>query len=149
MVQLSSLLRKLHAERNHHLAAVSEIDAVFARFGIDPETGGEARRGPGRPRGSKNKKKPGRKKAGSKKKASKKKTAKKRTARGKKAGGQRVQGVKQTLQESLTSTPQSPAELADKVSKKVGQKVSITTQLHMLKRDGVAKAVGRGQWVKA
>lgn len=151
MVQLSSLLRKLHAERNHHLAAVSEIDAVFARFGIDPETGGEVRRGPGRPRGSKNKKKPGRKKGASKKTSKKKASGakKKRTARGKKPGGQRVQGVKQALQESLTSSPQSPAELADKVSKKVGQKVSITTQLHMLKRDGAAKAVGRGQWVKA
>lgn len=140
MVQLSSLLRKLHAEREHHLSAVEEINAIFARFGIDPNTGGEVRRGPGRPRGSKNKKKAGRKKAA--KKAGRKK-------RGKKAGGSRVQGVKQALLESLTATAQSPAELADKVSKKVGQKVSITTQLHMLKRDGAAKAVGRGQWVKA
>ena len=140
MVQLSSLLRKLHAEREHHLSAVEEINAIFARFGIDPNTGGEVRRGPGRPRGSKNKKKAGRKKAA--KKAGRKK-------RGKKAGGSRVQGVKQALLDSLTATAQSPAELADKVSKKVGQKVSITTQLHMLKRDGVAKAVGRGQWVKA
>ena len=135
-VQLNSLLRKLHAERNHHVEAIDEIDKIFAQFGIDPE-GGAARRGPGRPRGSKGRKKAGRKK-GSKKKA-----------RGKKAGGQRVQGVKQTLEESLTATPQSPAELQVKVSKKLGHDVSIATQLHMLKSEGKAKAVGRGQWVKA
>jgi hypothetical protein len=153
MVQLSSLLRKLHDERNHHLESIDEIDAIFARFGVDPESGGK-KRGPGRPRGSTNKKKKKTKKkaASSKKKATKKKTKKKtgkRGSRGLKAGGQRVQGVKQALQDALTSTAQSPADLQAKVSKKVGQEVSIATQLHMLKRDGVAKAVGRGQWVKA
>ena len=142
MAQLSSLLRKLQQERSEHLAAIEKIDEVFAQFGMSPESGVK-RRGPGRPRGSKNKKKAGRKKAGAKKAGRKKK------ARGAKAGGSRVQGVKQTLEESLTATPQSPAELASKVSKKLGQEVSITTQLHMLKRDGAAKTVGRGQWVKA
>lgn len=143
MVQLSSMLRKLHEERNHHLAAVEEIDEIFNRFGINPDEA-PRRRGPGRPRGSGKKagKKAGRKK-GSKKKAGK------RASRGLKDGGQRVQGVKQTLAEALTSTPQTPAELQAKVSKKLGQEVSIATQLHMLKRDGVAKAVARGQWVKA
>lgn len=144
MAQLSSLLRKLQQERSEHLAAIEKIDEVFAQFGMSPEAGGAKRRGPGRPRGSKNKKKAGRKKAGAKKAGRKKKGA-----RGAKAGGSRVQGVKQTLEESLTATPQSPAELASKVSKKLGQEVSITTQLHMLKRDGAAKTVGRGQWVKA
>src|SRR5690606_27437642 len=118
-----------------------EIDAVFARFGVDPEAATGARRGPGRPRGSRSKQK------AASKKASRKKTGK-RAGRGMKSGGSRVQGVKQTLEESLTNTPQSPAELKDKVSKKLGHEVSIATQLHMLKSEGKAKAVGRGQWVK-
>ena len=60
-----------------------------------------------------------------------------------------MQGVKQTLEEALTASPQSPAELQEKVSAKLGHEVSVATQLHMLKRDGKAKAVGRGQWIKA
>lgn len=125
---LSSLLQKLSKERQHHVAAIQEIDAVFHRFGFEP-SGAPMRRKPGRPAGSGAGAGAGR-------------------ARGKRAGGQRVQGVKQTLLESLSDTPQSPAELAAKVSKKLGAKVAITTQLHMLKREKAAKAVGRGQWVR-
>lgn len=124
---LSSLLQKLSKERQHHVAAIQEIDAVFHRFGFEP-SGAPMRRKPGRPAGS---------------------GASAGRSRGKRAGGQRVQGVKQTLLESLSDTPQSPAELASKVSKKLGAKVAITTQLHMLKREKAAKAVGRGQWVRA
>lgn len=119
---LSSLLNKLTKERNHHVAAIQEIDEVFHKFGVEPPAigGGRAPRPTGgAPR------------------------------RGLKRGGSRVQGVKQTLAESLSDTPQSPAELAAKVSKKLGSKVAITTQLHMLKREKIAKAVGRGQWVRA
>lgn len=136
-----SLLKK---DRDHHLNAIQEIDAILERLGAESTT---TKRGPGRPRGSKNKKKARTKGA---KKASKK-SGKKRTRKGRglKPGGSRVQGVKQTLADALTSTPQSPADLQAKVSTKLGHKVSIATQLHMLKRDGVAKAVGRGQWVKA
>jgi hypothetical protein len=137
-----SLLKK---DREHHLNAIQEIDAILERIGAEAAP---AKRGPGRPRGSKNKKK--KTKAKGAKKASKK-SGKKRTRKGRgiKPGGSRVQGVKQTLADALTSSPQSPADLQTKVSNKLGHKVSIATQLHMLKRDGVAKAVGRGQWVKA
>jgi hypothetical protein len=149
--QISSLIRKLEEERNHHLASVDEIDSIIAKLESEGKSGAK-KRGPGRPRGSRNKKKAKRKvakkKTGARKKKAKKKTGK-RGSRGLKPGGQRVQGVKQALQDALTSSAQSPAELQAKVSKKVGQDVSIATQLHMLKRDGVAKAVGRGQWVKA
>lgn len=153
--QLSSLIRKLEEERDHHLASVEEIESIIATLTSEGLSGGR-KRGPGRPRGSRNKKKATRKtakkKAGArrktKKKAAKKKTSK-RGSRGLKAGGQRVQGVKEALAESLTATAQSPADLQAKVSKKLGHDVSIATQLHMLKRDGVAKAIGRGQWVKA
>lgn len=133
-----SLLKK---DREHHQNAIDEIDSILERLGSES---GETRRGPGRPRGSKNKKKRGAKKAS-------KKTGKKRSRKGRglKPGGSRVQGVKETLAASLTTSPQSPAELQEKVSKKLGHEVSIATQLHMLKRDGVAKAIGRGQWVKA
>ncbi|MBL0922421.1 MAG: hypothetical protein IBJ10_09880 [Phycisphaerales bacterium] len=121
---LSSLLQKLGKERQHHIAAIQEIDGVFRRFGFEP-TGAPVRGKSARGGAS----------AG--------------RARGKRPGGQRVQGVKQTLLESLSDTPQSPGELAAKVSKKLGAKVAITTQLHMLKREKAAKAVGRGQWVRA
>ncbi len=148
---LSSLIRKLEEERDHHLASVEEIDSIIATLNSEGLSGG-VKRGPGRPRGSKNKKKTGRKtarkKAGTRKKKTKKKTAK-RGSRGLKPGGQRVQGVKEALADALTGTAQSPAELQAKVSKKLGHDVSIATQLHMLKRDGVAKAIARGQWVKA
>lgn len=141
--QLSSLLKKLHAERDQHLAAIEEIDSVLESFGGDAGAPVK-RRGPGRPRGSKNTKKK------TKKKSSKKKTGKRagRKGRGLKKGGSRVQGVKQTLEEALTGSPQSPAQLQDKVSAKLGHDVSVATQLHMLKREGKAKSVGRGQWVK-
>ncbi len=123
---LSSLLNKLTKERNHHVAAIQEIDEVFHKFGVEPPAIGGATRGARAARST----------GGAKR-------------RGLKRGGSRVQGVKQTLAESLSDTPQSPAELAAKVSKKLGSKVAITTQLHMLKREKVAKAVGRGQWVRA
>ncbi len=138
----SHMLSLLKKEREHHQKSLDEIDAIIERISSETAT---TKRGPGRPRGSKNKKKRGAKKA-SKKKAGKKRT---RKGRGLKPGGSRVQGVKETLAASLTTSPQSPAELQAKVSKKLGQDVSVATQLHMLKRDGVAKAVGRGQWVKA
>ncbi len=119
---LSSLLQKLKREREHYVAKIEEIDAVFERFGASPSSPSRGRRSGG-----------GGRKAG----------------RGKRPGGKRVQGVKQTLLESLTSTPQSPSDLQAKVSKKLGHKVNITTQLHMLKREKLAKAASRGQWVKA
>lgn len=139
--QLSALLKKLHKEREEHLAAIDDIDTTLAAFGLDPKGGAPRtgkRRGPGRPRGSSKK---------ASKKASKRRGKKK--TRGLKKGGSRVQGVKQTLEESLTASPQTPAELQEKVSRKLGHEVSVATQLHMLKRDGKAKTVGRGQWVKA
>lgn len=140
-----SLLKK---DREHHFNAIQEIDAILERLGAEAPP---MKRGPGRPRGSKNKKKT--KPGGATKASTKasKKSGKKRTRKGRglKPGGSRVQGVKQTLADALTSSPQSPAELQTKVSNKLGHKVSIATQLHMLKRDGVAKAVGRGQWIKA
>jgi len=142
----SHMMSLLQKERDHHAQAIEEIDAILERL-EDATTTVPTRRGPGRPRGSKNKKKAGRAaKKGSKKKAGKKRGRKK--GRGLKEGGSRVQGVKQTLAEALTTSPQSPAELQAKVSAKLGHEVSIATQLHMLKREGAAKAVGRGQWVK-
>ena len=117
-------LNDLARERQELLERLDEINGVFQSLGIDPDRG-TRRAGLGRGR---------------------------RTAargRGLRPGGQRVQGVKQTLLESLTSTPQSPGELQTKVSKKLGHKVNITTQLHMLKREKLAKAASRGQWVKA
>jgi len=143
--QLSALVAKLREERAELVAAIEEIDSVLERVGTP--AGDALKRGPGRPRGSKNKKKAGR----AAKKRTTKTTAKKRgrkKTRGPKKGGARVQGVKQALAEALTSSPQSPAELQAKVSSSLGHEVAIATQLHMLKREGVAKAVGRGQWVK-
>lgn len=120
----SSLLAKLHKERRFHIEAIEEIDAIFHKFGMDP---------------------PGRSARAARPAAAGK--AKPRARGGR--SGRRIQGVKKALQDSLSGTPQSPAELAAKVSKKVGAKVNITTQLHMLKSEKKAKAVGRGQWVKA
>lgn len=116
---IASLLEKLRKERDHHLQAIEEIDSVFARFGATPP------RSPGAPRG-------------------------RRKGRGRGAPGQkRVQGVKETLASALTDSPQSPTELAAKVSRKLGAKVAIATQLNQLKKEKVAKSVGRGQWVRA
>lgn len=133
--ELSSLLRKLATEREQYVAAIEEIDAVFAQFGMEAPAGG-ARRRRGRPPMRKAGKKAGRTKAGAKK-------------RGRRRGGKRVQGVKQTLLDTLGSKPQSPIDLQKKVSKKLGAEVNIATQLQMLKSEGKAKAVGRGQWVAA
>lgn len=145
----TALVSKLRQDRAEHAAAITEIDAFLETVG-DLAGAAPRKRGPGRPKGSKNKaqKKAG-KKAGSKK-AGKKKSGKKRgrKGRGLKAGGSRVQGVKQTLEDALMSTPQSPADLQAKVSKALGHEVAVATQLHMLKREGKAKTVGRGQWVK-
>lgn len=109
------------------MQAIDEIDRVLAKFGLEPGEAPPARSG-----------RRGRRKASTTRK-------KKRGGR----SGRRIQGVKQALESALTGTPQSPGELADKVSKKVGAKVSITTQLHALKAEKKAKAVARGQWVKA
>lgn len=49
--RLESLVAKLQAEKQAHLVAVAEIDAVFGRFGV--ASTGKKRRG--RPRGSKSK----------------------------------------------------------------------------------------------
>lgn len=76
------------------------------------------------------------------------KTGRKKRSRGLRPGGKRVQGVKATLHEALTDKPQSPGELQKKVSQKLGAKVAIATQLNALKKEGMAKSVGRGQWVR-
>lgn len=146
--QLSALFSKLRKDRAEHAAAIAEIDAVLDTVGNT--TVAAPKRGPGRPKGSKNKtKKKAGKKAGTKN-ARTKKSGKKRAPKGRglKKGGSRVQGVKQTLEDALTGTPQSPADLQAKVSKALGHDVAVATQLHMLKREGKAKTVGRGQWVK-
>jgi len=139
----TALVNKLRRDRAEHAAAIAEIDAVLNTVGNT--TVAASKRGPGRPRGSKNKvKKESSKKAGAKKTG--KKAARK--GRGLKKDGSRVHGVKQSLEEALTGTPQTPADLQAKVSKALGHDVAIATQLHMLKREGKAKTVGRGQWVK-
>jgi len=141
----TALVNKLRQDRAEHAAAIAEIDAVLDTVG---DLAGPAirKRGPGRPKGSKNKTK-----QKTDQKSGAKKTGKKaaRKGRGLKKGGSRVRGVKQSLQEALTGTPQTPAELQAKVSKALGHDVAIATQLHMLKRESKAKTVGRGQWVKA
>jgi len=114
----TALLNKLRQDRAEHAAAIAEIDAVLDTVG---DLGGPAarKRGPGRPKGSKNKtKKKTGQKAGSNK-AGKKKVGKKRASsgRGLKKGSSRVQGVKQALESALTGTPQTPADLQAKVSK--------------------------------
>jgi len=125
--KLSSLLQKLADERRSHMEAIERIDSVFLRMGFQPPPSGA-----GSSRGAKLR---GRATAGRR--------------RGLKTGGQRVQGVKQALLESLTDTPQTPDQLKAKVSSKVGANVAIVTQLAMLKREKLAKAVARGQWVRA
>lgn len=121
---VSSLLAKLRKERQHHVDSIAEIDAVFDRFGASPPGPAPSGRGRGQGRG----------------------------ARGKGRGApgmMRVQGVKETLAATLSDSPQSPSELQQKVSKKLGTKVNIATQLNMLKKEKRAKSVGRGQWVRA
>ncbi len=119
---VSSLLAKLRKERQHHVDSIAEIDAVFGRFGASPP--GPAPAGRGKGRGSRGK------------------------GRGA-PGMMRVQGVKEALAAALSDSPQSPSELQQKVSKKLGVKVNIATQLNMLKKEKRAKSVGRGQWVRA
>lgn len=125
--KVSVLLQKLADERRAHAEEIERIDSVFARMGFRPSGSGaaptRAARLSGRPAGGKR--------------------------RGRKSGGQRVQGVKHALLESLTDTPQTGAQLKAKVCGKVGANVNITTQLAMLKREKLAKAVARGQWVRA
>ncbi len=129
LTALQGLLSKLAKEREEHVAAIQQIDTVFANFGMAPPSdrgtsSGGARRG--------------RRKA----------AGKKGRGRGLRPGGSRVQGVKTTLHEALTDKPQSPGELQKKVSQKLGAKVAIATQLNALKKEGMAKSVGRGQWVR-
>lgn len=121
VTQINSLIKKLEKERAHHIDAIEEIDKTFAQLGM--ATPGRARSGrrlsgPIMPRG----------------------------LRGR--SGKRVQGVKQALEDALTTKPQSPTQLQEKVSSKVGADVAIATQLNALKKEGKAKNVGRGQWVK-
>jgi hypothetical protein len=125
--KLSALLQKLADERRSHVEEIHRIDSVFTTMGFRPSDSGAAPVRAGRTSG---------RAAGGKR-------------RGRKAGGQRVQGVKQALLESLTDTPQTPAQLKAKVSNKVGADVAIVTQLAMLKREKLAKAVARGAWIRA
>ena len=55
--QLAVLIEQLQAQRQEHLEAIATIDESFAQFGLDtgPAPGGKRR--PGRPKGSKSKKK--------------------------------------------------------------------------------------------
>lgn len=115
VASLTSKLTKLEKEREHHVQAIREIDAVFARLG--GKIGGGASIG--------------------------------RAGRAAGGSGSRAQGVKAALLGSLTDKGQSPDELAAKVSRKVGAKVNITTQLAMLKAEKKARNPKRGQWVKA
>jgi len=125
--KLSALLQKLADERRAHVEEIQRIDSVFTRMGFRPSESGAAPVRAARQQG---------RAAGGKR-------------RGRKAGGQRVQGVKQALLESLTDSPQTPAQLKAKVCGKVGADVAIVTQLAMLKSEKLAKAVARGQWVRA
>lgn len=45
---LSRVVADLQRQRDRHVAAIAEIDAAFARFGVKPG----AKRGPGRPKGT-------------------------------------------------------------------------------------------------
>ena len=56
---LSRIIADLQRQRDRHTAAIAEIDAAFATFGVKPGK----KRGPGRPKGT-GTKKPGRKKRG-------------------------------------------------------------------------------------
>lgn len=125
--KLSALLQTLADERRTHVEEVQRIDSVFERMGFRPSDSGVAPARAARQTGR----------------------AAKGKRRGRKPGGQRVQGVKQALLESLSDTPQTPAQLKAKVSSKVGADVAIVTQLAMLKREKLAKAAARGQWVRA
>ncbi|MGD9693479.1 MAG: hypothetical protein AB7G17_08045 [Phycisphaerales bacterium] len=129
LTALQGLLSKLAKERETHVAAIQQIDAVFANFGMAPPGGGGTGSGGARR---------GRRKA----------AGRKGRGRGLRPGGKRVQGVKTTLHEALTDKPQSPGDLQKKVSQKLGTKVAIATQLNALKKEGLAKSVGRGQWVR-
>ena len=125
--KVSTLLQKLADERRAHVEEVQRIDSVFERMGFRPTGAGMAPARAARQTGR----------------------AARGKRRGRKLGGQRVQGVKQALLESLTDSPQTPAQLKAKVSSKVGADVAIVTQLAMLKQEKLAKAVARGQWVRA
>ena len=74
--QLERVIRQLQAQRQEHEDAISELDAIFAQYGIKP--GQRKRRGrkPGRPKGSLTKKKAAKKRGA--KKTAKKKGARKR-----------------------------------------------------------------------
>lgn len=122
VTQINSLIKKLEKERAHHVSAIEEIDKTFAQLGMGVPGRARGRRGasssPVMPRGMRG-----------------------RT-------GRRVQGVKQALYDALGAKPQSPTELQEKVSSSLGSDVAIATQLNALKKEGKAKNVGRGQWVK-
>ena len=89
---LAKLIEDLAAERAEYVAAIEQIDAVFAEYGIDPQAGSPAPARRGKKAAKKAAKKAGRKKAARKaaaKKAGRKKTAKKaKKAAGKKTGRQ-------------------------------------------------------------
>jgi len=51
LTELQTLIRKLHAERQTHLAAIQEIEDTFQTLGIDPGEGGTGRKRRGRPPG--------------------------------------------------------------------------------------------------
>lgn len=125
--QFAVLAESLLADRRAHVEEVQRIDAVFQRLSVQPPdnhgAGGASGARRGRPAAGR---RPGRK-----------------------PGGQRVQGVKQALLDSLTDTPQTPAQLKAKVCGKVGANVNITTQLAMLKREKLAKPASRGLWIRA
>lgn len=114
IASITSKLKKLQKDRDHHLESIREIDAIFAKLGAKVGKGGASRAG-----------------------------------RGGGGAGSRVQGVKAALLASLTDKGQTPVELAAKVSKKVGAKVNVTTQLAMLKAAKKAKNPERGLWTRA
>ncbi len=119
---VNSLISKLHAQRVHHVAAIAEIDAVFARLRSSLGAAGNA--------------------------AS---TRVSRTTGGslRTVPWRRVQGVKAALLASLSSKPQSPASLAARVSRRLGAEVSVAVQLQALKAAKKAKNPERGLWIKA
>ena len=51
LTELQTLIRKLHAERQAHLAAIQEIEDTFRNLGIDPGNGGTGGKRRGRPPG--------------------------------------------------------------------------------------------------
>lgn len=141
--KLQKLLNDLVAERDSHRRAIQEIDAVLAQTGVIPRAV-SSKAGPSGPR----RRKQGRRKAGTSKKAGKKAAARPAAKKGRKARG-RAKGVKKALEAALSATPQSPRDLAAKVSGKLGRKVSVAAQLRLLQREGKAKTVGRAQWTTA